>query len=164
MSAVDTVESLGASKLSKIKLTKTVGSEEKRVVTPQKLSKTDSIYKKSEKKDLNLSVAYSDKKLSGPIEELSGMTLENWKRLGDIPAERVGKIKEKIAALGAKSIIDEIKGLNAWRSSQTHQAYLDLGIAGMQTDEALEDLIAGQNLLSMEEWLSINQLNRELMI
>lgn len=160
----ETVDDLGASRLSKIKLTKTMGGEDKRVATVQKLMKTDTIYNRADKKELNLSSVSGDKKLKSPSEELAELTLEDWSRLGDIPSERADKIKEKIASLGAKSIIDEVKGLNAWRSSQTHQAYLDLGVAAMLSEKSLEEIVGDQKDLNLEEWLTINQLNRELMI
>nr|HPL93356.1 hypothetical protein [bacterium] len=162
--SVETSDDLGASKLSKIKLTKTMGGEEKRVATVQKLMKTDTIYNRADKKELNLSSVSGDKKLKSPAEELAELTLEDWSRLGDIPSERAEKIKEKIAALGTKSIIDEVKGLNAWRSSQTHQAYLDLGVAAMLSEKGLDEIVSEQKALNLEEWLTINQLNRELMI
>lgn len=154
----------GAPKLNKVQITKTMSGTERPKVIPQKLMKTDSIYHRSNKKDLNLSAAISDKKLKSPVEELAELTLLDWSRLGDIPSERAAKIKEKIVSLGAKSIIDEVNGLNAWRNSQTHQVYLDLGIAAMLSDKSLEETIAEQKDLSMEEWFTINQLNRELMI
>jgi len=150
--------------LSKVKLTKTAGGDERRTVSVQKLMKTDTIYNRGDKKEINLTASLGDKKLKSPVEELSEMTLDDWSRLGDIPSERAAKIKEKIAALGAKSIISEVEGLNAWRRSAVHQKYLDLGLSAMLSARSLEEIISDQKDMNLDEWFTINQLNRELMI
>jgi hypothetical protein len=152
--------------LTKVSLSKNVAvTEEKRVAPVQKLMKTDTIFNKGDKNNqLNLNVSPEGKRLKSPVEELAELTLEDWSRKGDIPAERAAKVKEQILALGAKSIINEIEGLNAWRRSEVSQKYLDLGIAAYLSDKSLEEIVAEQKDLNLEEWFIINQLNRELMI
>ncbi len=152
--------------LSKVSVAKSVPvEEEKRVAPVQKLMKTDTIFNKGDKiNQLNLNVSPEGKKLKSPVEELAEMTLEDWSRKGDIAAERAAKVKEQILALGAKSIVNEIEGLNAWRRSAVSQKYLDLGIAAYLSEKSLEEIISEQKELSVEEWFTINQLNRELMI
>ncbi len=105
--------------------------------------------------------------LTGPIGELEAMTLENFRRLGSDTAEIVGRIEDKIKVLEHDSFTRKTQGIEAWRRSETHQFYLQLGLECMQSGQDVSQLIdqkeqAGQKTLTREEFTAISDLNRRL--
>lgn len=145
--------------------------ETKRKAVVQNMMKTETIYDRSRKPDkAKRGLGSSEKdghRTFTPIEELQVLSLDEWRRLGDIPEERIAKIKEKIEILGEKGILSQIKGLNAWRLSPVMQQYLDLGIQALLDQKGVEEYmenIDDENNLSFQEWIAINKLNSQLMI
>ena len=145
--------------------------QKQRTAVVHNIMKTETIYdrsKKPEKAKRGISGSKKDDyKTLAPIEELEVLSLEEWRRLGDIPEERMAKIKEKIELLGEKGILSQIKGLNAWRSSPVMQHYLDLGIQALLDKKGVEEYmetVDDDTNLTYQEWMAINKLNGQLMI
>ncbi len=107
------------------------------------------------------------RRLLGPIDELKYLTIDELRRWGGGPTERVAKIKQKIDALEDESFAKKIEGIKAWRSSPLYQLYLQIGRDSMEQGKPVRDIIAarqfqGQETLSWEEFTLISDLNKQL--
>ncbi len=107
------------------------------------------------------------KKLVGPIEELSGMTLIDFRRLGDKPMEAIIKVKEKINLLEKDSYKKRIEGIEAWHKSEVNRFYRLLGQTSLTEGKNVEELIserlqAQKPTLSLAEFDAVMELNRDL--
>ncbi|PWB38591.1 MAG: hypothetical protein C3F02_02665 [Parcubacteria group bacterium] len=105
--------------------------------------------------------------LTGPVGELEAMSLENFRRLGSTIGEIIERLADKIKVLEHDSFTKKTQGIEAWRRSEIHQLYLQLGIESMQTGQEVSKIIAarekaGQRTLTLEEFNSIPDLNRRL--
>ena len=106
-------------------------------------------------------------KLTGPIEEIRELRLQDWKKLADIPKERAEKIKEKINLLEEESIERKASAIRAWKESEVNQLYLEIGRKSMEQGRSIADVIAeriqqGRSVLSLEEFEVIADLNQAL--
>jgi len=106
-------------------------------------------------------------KLVGPIEELSGMTLIDFRRLGADPRGMTNEIKEKINLLAEDSYGKKLAGVEAWHQSEVNKFYRLLGQASMLEGKSIETIIserlaAGKPTLSLEEFNAVMELNKEL--
>ncbi len=107
-------------------------------------------------------------RLIGPIEELSALTLEDFRNLGENDAAgSVRKIFGKIALLGQESFAKKAGGIKAWRQSPVYQLYLDLGRISLESGRAIREVImtrqpAGQPNLTEAEFNAIIDLNKRL--
>jgi len=107
------------------------------------------------------------RKLLGPIDELRYLTIDELRRWGGNPADRVAKIKQKIDALEDESFAKKVEGIKAWRSSPLYQLYLQIGRDSMEQGKPVKDIIAarqsqGQETLTWEEFTLISDLNQQL--
>lgn len=168
-------EQKGSEKLEKVELVNRVSKKAKTRVAPvQTLMRTETIHDRKQKGKKNVfsknkSNNESLGKTLDAVEELRVMDFDEWYRLGDIAEERIMKIKEKIEVLGEKGVIEQIKGLNAWRASKVMQEYLTAGINALVKEKSIEDYFEGQvekdNLkITLDEWFAVNKLNSQLMI
>lgn len=108
-----------------------------------------------------------DYKLVGPMEELSLLTLETFRRLGETPAERAQKIGAKINLLAKESLAKKAQGMVAWRQSPLYKLYVTLGQASMEHGLDLAGVIneysgQGKEILTMDEFNAITDLNRQM--
>ncbi|KKU08852.1 MAG: Periplasmic protein TolA, links inner and outer membrane [Candidatus Uhrbacteria bacterium GW2011_GWE2_45_35] len=104
------------------------------------------------------------RKLSGPVEELQNMSLEEFRRLSRHPEEAVTKISDKISLLEEQGISQKISGIKAWRASAVNRLYLDMNKQALMTGKKITEIIAdrtaaGQETLTVEEAQVINKLN-----
>ncbi|MFA6918644.1 MAG: hypothetical protein WC244_00825 [Patescibacteria group bacterium] len=107
------------------------------------------------------------KKLTGPIEELSDMTLIDFRRLASNPVEATRSIREKIKLLQEESYARRIEGINAWFGNEVNRFYRLLGQTSMTEGRSIDDiikerLVSGKPTLSLEEFDAVMQLNSEL--
>ncbi len=119
------------------------------------------------KKIASKKIISSEKTLSGPIEELKSMTLNNFRYLGDSAQERIDKILEKIKFLEKDGYTKKALGIDAWRQSKVYQMYLDLGAESMAQNKEVANLIEdykkeGKEMLSIAEFSGISDLNKQL--
>ena len=106
-------------------------------------------------------------KLVGPAEELSEMTLVDFRRLSSDPREAVSRIKEKINLLEKESISKKIAGMKAWQESETAKLYLEISreslAKGMPANKIIAERVsAGRPTLTHDEYQAIMELNRNL--
>lgn len=105
--------------------------------------------------------------LTGPVEELSAMTLQNFRRLASGPAQQAEKILAKIALLEKDSVTKKSQGIEAWRNSEVYRLYLDLGEESLKSAKNIAAIIksrldSNQESLSVEEFAAISDLNKNL--
>ncbi|GEM_PF-3627660 len=62
-------------------------------------------------------------KLLGPVEELSHLTLQDFRRIGTDAAEAAARVEQKIMRLKSESLLRANQGMTAWRSSPLYQQY-----------------------------------------
>jgi hypothetical protein len=164
-----------SNKLKKVDLVNRVSKKAKSRLAPvQTLMRTETIHDRKQKGKKNVfsknqPVGDSSGQVLDAVEELRVMSFDGWYRLGDIAEERIMKIKEKIEVLGEKGVIQQIKGLNAWRASNIMQEYLTAGIKALIKEKSIEDYFEDQAekdslKITLEEWYAVNKLNSQLMI
>ena len=107
------------------------------------------------------------KKLTGPIEELSGMTIIDFRRLASTPAEAINDVRKKIQLLQEESYNRRAEGVEAWFESEVNKFYRLLGQTSMTEGKSIDDIIkerllSGKPTLSLEEFNAVMQLNSEL--
>jgi len=105
--------------------------------------------------------------LTGPVEELNGMTLKSFRFLGTNAQDRANKILEKINILEQDSYTKKVAGVKGWRNSPVNKLYLNLGAEGMSAGKDINVLInekkvAGEEVLDMEEFVAISDINKSL--
>ena len=108
-------------------------------------------------------------KLQGPLEELAGIDLTIFRRLGERPENITKKISNKIKLLEQESISKRQQGVNAWRHSPVHAQYLALGQESFDTGRSVADIIAArkknsQDVLTADEFEAIAELNLTLRV
>lgn len=107
------------------------------------------------------------RRLSGPIDELKNLSVDEFRRLSTDPKEATIKIHDKINLLEEQGIGQKIAGIKAWRSSPTNQLYLTISQAALMAGKSIDDaaherVVAGEPSLTAEEMHAINSLNGTL--
>ncbi len=102
----------------------------------------------------------------GPVQELR-MSLEDYGRLATTPAQRIAKIKEKIAILEKQEYAKRLEGVAAWKNSEVFALYVLLGQESVLSGTSIEDTITkrkadGKPSFSVEDFQALTQLNKEL--
>jgi hypothetical protein len=106
-------------------------------------------------------------RLVGPVEELRGLTMVDFRRLGADPVASVRRVYEKIQQLGRESFTRRAEGIKAWRESEPHRLYLATGQDSLLSSKSVREVLsarqqAGQPSLTEQEFVLIADLNRKL--
>ena len=106
-------------------------------------------------------------KLTGPVEEIRSMTLIDFRRLAQTPAQAIEKIINKIDLLEEESFTQRNQAIRAWKQNEVNQLYLELGDQSMEQGRPISEIIAlrqqaGQPTLTEEEIETIIELNQRL--
>lgn len=106
-------------------------------------------------------------KLVGPLEELSLVDLNKFRRLGDTPVEAAEKVKAKIDLLEEQSLTEKAKGIVAFKNSPLNRVYLQIGNKSIEEGRSVAEVISefeklGQPMLSKEEFDVMADLNKKL--
>lgn len=106
-------------------------------------------------------------RLVGPIEELRGMTLTDFRKLGTDAVGSIRRLYEKIQQLGHESFTVRAQGIKAWRESETYRLYLTIGQESLVSGKTIRDVIgerqrARSPFLSEQELTLIADLNHKL--
>ena len=109
------------------------------------------------------------KKLQGPVEELANLNLVNFRRLDDDPERACKKTKQKISLLEEESYTKRQQGINGFRQSPLYKIYIAIGNESINQGISVKDVIkkkegAGDEVLTMEEFNAILELNKELRV
>jgi hypothetical protein len=105
--------------------------------------------------------------LTGAVEELQSLTLDNFRRLGDSPSKQAEKLLAKINLLEKDSVTKKAQGIEAWRNSEIYTLYLKLGEESLSQNKDVAEIInqyqANDNKsLNLEEFSAISDLNKHL--
>lgn len=105
-------------------------------------------------------------KIYGPIDELRSITLEDWRRWGRA-YEAADRILEKINLLAEESLLKKAEGIQAWKESEVHKLYLEIGNEAIESAKPVEEVIkarkeANKPTLTLEEFNMIAELNQRL--
>ena len=103
----------------------------------------------------------------GPIGELKTLTLDNFRRLGATTADRLNKIKEKIAIFESESLSKKAEGIMAWKQSEVYGLYQSMGQESLLSGSKIFEIIEnrkkkGEMHLSQEEFDVISEFNKSL--
>ncbi|MDP3985918.1 MAG: hypothetical protein U1C53_02320 [Candidatus Veblenbacteria bacterium] len=106
-------------------------------------------------------------KVVGPLEELRGLTLVDFRRLGATPTEALQKVRAKIDLLGETSIGRRLEAVRAWKSSVVYQQYLRLGRESIEQSKPISTIAGnyqslGEQGLTEEEFSAIADFNARL--
>lgn len=108
-------------------------------------------------------------KTTGPIDELKYMSLLNFRRLSNNPAESFNNISQKLKVLEGIDYGKMLEGIKAWKQSPVSKLYLKMfSIAseeGLSIDKVIEKLKnSGQEYLNREEIDNIIKFNKSLIL
>lgn len=106
-------------------------------------------------------------KVSGPVEELRQMSLDEFHRLSKDPQMAVQKIKDKLELLGDEDFTKRVDGIKAWQESGVNKEYLSVLKESLMRGSAPAVLIeeyakAGKPTITKDEFTAIMELNRDL--
>ncbi len=106
-------------------------------------------------------------RLTGPIDELAGITPIEFRRLSSVPADAAQKIADMLATLELQSYEERVKGVMAWRNSPMNQLYVAMTSAALMQGVGLAEIAtkrrgAGEESLSPAEIRAIAALNEQL--
>jgi hypothetical protein len=125
-----------------------------------------SIAESPSKKPMLSDIRY-EKRLMGPLDELSGMRLQDFRRLSHDPEEAAKKLLAKIELLAAESYEKRTEGVAAWRSSPLMALYLAITREALDVGIPLQEVLEARQkespeMLSLAECQAIRSLNGEL--
>lgn len=106
-------------------------------------------------------------KLVGPIDELSGLTIEDFRRFHPNPQEAAKKILEKISYLEKDNYKKRLLGIQAWRNSPVNKLYLRIAQKSIIGGISIEDIISEleknkEEALTAGEFTAVMSLNKSL--
>ncbi|HBL39691.1 TPA: hypothetical protein DDZ10_03415 [Candidatus Uhrbacteria bacterium] len=109
------------------------------------------------------------RKLSGPVEELAGMTIADFRRLGSTGEEAAGEIQERFQLLEEQSYAARLKGISAWRRSPLYETYVSVVSEALQGGLGLEAVLrshesSGEEMFKLEEMKALVKLNGMLRV
>jgi hypothetical protein len=105
--------------------------------------------------------------LSGPIQELESLTLDQFRRLGKTPKEAVERIMEKMRLLEQESFEHRVHGVRAWQQSPLHALYTTLVAEAFRSGTPMYELVAqksqtGERVPTAEELSAIVDMNSRI--
>jgi hypothetical protein len=107
------------------------------------------------------------RRLVGPIEELSGFDLISFRRLSKDPEAAIKKIIDKIDLLENQSYAKKLEGIKAWLASPLNKMYVDLSRKALVSGKPIEQVIAAEEaekktVPNPQEVLAIMKMNQRL--
>ncbi|MHB8831129.1 MAG: hypothetical protein ACYC44_03395 [Patescibacteria group bacterium] len=106
-------------------------------------------------------------KLQGLVDELGGMTLSSFRRLGKTPQDAADKLTQRIGTLGEEGFDQRASGIRAWQTSPIMKMYLDLVSQSFKAGKPLAQLAeerrkGGEDTLTRDEIEVLINLNNSL--
>lgn len=106
-------------------------------------------------------------RLVGPIEELTYMTVDDFRRLGKNIEEIISSLLEKIQLFADESLARKIQGIKAWKQSPVFMLYLKMSMDGIMQGKTIEQVIIDKqkehaDCLTLSEYEAIGRLNKQL--
>lgn len=106
-------------------------------------------------------------KLHGLADEVGGMTLAGFRRLGKTPQAAAAKITERFETLGEESLEQKVSAIKAWQTSPIIKIYLNLVTQSFKSGKPIAELSeerrkAGEDSLNRDEIEALINLNNTL--
>jgi len=97
----------------------------------------------------------------GPINEISTLTLTDFRRLSSNPEEAAMRLKQKFINVKDESILLYIEALDAWKTSPLYTDYVLAAIASLASGRSLATLTDAK-LIRLEEMKALIGMERQL--
>lgn len=106
-------------------------------------------------------------KLTGPIDEIEQMDLNDLRRFAQNHQGFIDRMKERLKILEDESFEKRVTGIAAWRRSFLYQQYLSIIQDSLERNTRIPEMLGGNNEsqsrnMSLREWETVNRLNWEL--
>ena len=101
-------------------------------------------------------------RLIGPIEELSALSIIDFRRLSKNPQDAAKKIMGKLDLLEDESIVKKVEGIKALKTSPLYKVYADFMNQAISQVKSIEQVIGTLNTLTLDEYKAITDLNKNL--
>ncbi|MFH1366961.1 MAG: hypothetical protein ABIH38_03150 [Patescibacteria group bacterium] len=148
--------------LSKLREEAEQKNERENISTPINIQRPSVISQKPRLEDIK-----GKAKISGPVEELRMLSLNDFRRIGSDRVSAVRKVYDKINLLKEDSFTRFAAGVKAWRESEVYQLYLEMGRQSMERARTIREVVeertaSGQPYLTEKEFSDLADLNKEL--
>lgn len=105
-------------------------------------------------------------KLRGPVEELELMTLDEFRKAGNLD-EAMAEVQERLDLLKDQSLKMYDKGIKSWKNSPLNKLYLKMNIQGIMNNLSIEKVIEKRQKdnnvsLTISEFEAINEFNHKI--
>lgn len=109
----------------------------------------------------------SSNKLVDGVEEMRIMTLKDFRRLSQDPAEAIKRINQKVQLIEKESMTKKMAAIDAWRENEISALYRDMASESMSAGGSMQAVIAkrtseGKDALTEEEFDALLDLNELL--
>jgi hypothetical protein len=100
----------------------------------------------------------------GPIEEISSLTLTDFRRLSPVAQDAAMRLEQKFVNLKGESVVLFLEALDAWKRSSLYQEYTDRVLYALLHRESLDVILRKTKSISYEEFLSLVAMEKRLTI
>lgn len=101
-------------------------------------------------------------KVVGPIEELEGLKIIDFRRMSKEPKESIEKIIRRLDLLAQDSLALKSKGVEALKKSELYRAYSAIMSMSIMDGQSFDESLKKQDRLTKEEFEAIMELNKRL--
>jgi len=98
----------------------------------------------------------------GPVEEIQAVTLTDFRRLSQNPAEAAERLRQKFLNLKEDSILFYLDGLAAWRKSPLFQDYVSSVTESLASGQKLTAVLGDKNKIQLLELAAVVAMNKSL--
>jgi hypothetical protein len=104
-------------------------------------------------------------RMMSPLDELRGMDLTEFRRLAGTPKEAAKKVLNIINLLAEESLSKKADGVAAWKASDLHKQYVDIGNRSLESGQSVDAVISslqssGAQTLTQDEFDAIADMNK----
>ena len=105
-------------------------------------------------------------RIHGPVGELQALTLVDWHRWGT-PEQAAQVVQDKINLLAEDSLTKKAEGIKAWKNSEIHKLYLEIGEESINKGKSVAQIIQERQrqsspTLTEKEFNTVVELNENL--
>lgn len=99
----------------------------------------------------------------GPVDEFAVITLTEFRRFSDKPADAAKKLQEKFMTLQDESYLMFLEGVEAWKQSPLYRQYQGVLIGALETGQSLEQYLSSQKEFTLADMEALAELNSSLL-
>ncbi len=115
----------------------------------------------------NMKDVQFERRLVGPIEELSTMTLVEFRRLSEIPERACEKVLSKIDLLEQQGYDKKVQGVSAWKNAPIYKQYMMIAQETLMGGGKIQEVISkhkavGEEMMTLQEYMAILNLNAKM--